>query len=72
MLSDIGLEKLDIIQINHPTNAKACCTEMFKFWLQVDVTASWNKLIEALRMIDKHHLAETIYRNILQGNSAYS
>ena len=64
--------QLDVIRNRNPTNAIRCTTQMFQYWLQVDVTASWNKLIEALRKINKHFLAKIICRKVLQGNSAYS
>ena len=33
--------ELNIIRINNPNNAKACCMRMFEYWLQVNTTASW-------------------------------
>ena len=61
--------QLGIIENNNTGNAKMCCTRMFEYWLQVDTTASWDKLIEALRRINKNQLAERISREILQSNS---
>ena len=61
--------QLDIIKSNYPADTKSCCTAMFEYWLQVDTTASWCKLIGALRKINKFHLAETISTMVLQGNS---
>ena len=58
--------QLDIINRNNPGDVKTCCTEMFKYWLKVDATASWSKLIEALRKINKNHLVASISREILQ------
>ena len=68
LLPDDLQVQLDIIRKNNPGDAKACCTEMFQYWLQVDTKASWNKLIEALRRIDKNHLVASISREILQGS----
>lgn len=71
---DLGIQlsldvaELNIIKINHPTDAKECSTKMFNHWLQVDTTASWIKLIEALRRINKNQIAEIINKDILQGN----
>ena len=67
MLPNNRLFKLDNIKENHSTNVEACCTDMFKYWLEVDDKASWNKLIEALKRMDKNHLAECIFRDISQG-----
>lgn len=72
---DLGLElipdyqnQLDIIKNDNPTNAKTCCREMFQYWLQVNTKASWDKLIVALKKINKNQLAATIREKILQGN----
>ena len=64
--------QLNIIGSDNATNAIRCTTKMFEYWLQVDTTVSWNKLIEALRKINKFRLADTICREVLQGISAYS
>ena len=57
------LRQLDIIKKDNPADAKMCCTSMFKYWLEVDTAASWSKLVEALRNINKNQLAENIERN---------
>ena len=54
---------LNIIAVNKP-DVLDRCTELFKYWL-VDVDASWNKLINALRVINQNVLAEKIKRKIL-------
>ena len=54
------IHHLDIIQQNHLANNERCCTEMFKYWLDVDTEASWNKLINALEQIEQISLAEKI------------
>ena len=69
LLPDNLQVQLGITRNNNPGDVKMCCTEMFEYWLQVDTTASWNKLIEALRRINKNHLAGNIGRQILQGIS---
>ena len=58
---------LDIIEENHHHDVKTCCTEMFKYWLSVDIRASWNKLIEALEMIDENALAEKLKTDVIKG-----
>ena len=71
---DLGIElldeeqhsKLDNIERNNH-EVEDCCTELFKFWLEVDTYASWNELIKALNNIDKKSLAEKIKREILNG-----
>ena len=49
-------------------NPKAFCRRMFEYWLQVDTTASWDKLIKALRKINKNQLVDDICKDVLQGN----
>ena len=64
--SDLGLEldlqvsKLRTIKIDHHGVSEKCCTAMFKHWLDVDKTASWDKLIAALISIEHNVLAEKI------------
>ena len=67
LLPDNAQIQLDIIKKDNPTDAKACCTEMFKYWLYVDAAASWNKLIQALKRINNNNLAEEIITQLLQG-----
>ena len=71
---DLGLQllsseqsvKLDIIRENHLADIRKCCIELFKYWLDVDTDASWNKLIAALEQIEQNALAENIRRNVLK------
>ena len=60
LLQEEYVHQLDIIQQNYPTNIERCCTEMFKFWLNVDTNASWDKLINVLERIGQISLAEKI------------
>jgi len=54
---DLGIEllhsndvaELDMIEAEHPTDHKKCCTKMFSLWLRKQPAASWNQLVEALR-----------------------
>jgi len=58
---------LNIIEKNNSHDVQECCTKMFDYWLNVDVGANWNKLMEALKMIGKNALAQKIKVNILKG-----
>ena len=42
----LGLDsnKLNLIEVDYPTDAKSCCREMLDMWLITDLTASWGKL----------------------------
>ena len=39
---------LQTIEIKFQTDVETCCAEMFKEWLDTDVTASWSKLIQVV------------------------
>ena len=60
-------KKLDVIQANHPGDTEKCCTAMFNYWLQVDITASWDKLITALQRIGHDVLANKIKKMTSEG-----
>ena len=45
---DIAQGILQTIEINFQTDVETCCTEMLTEWLNVDVTASWGKLIQVV------------------------
>ena len=68
LIPDHLQRQLGIIRADNPGDAKECCTIMFEYWLQVDTTASWNKLIEALRKINNLQLIDDICKSVLQGN----
>ena len=55
-----GVAKLDIIRDNYPKDAEACCTEMFKYWLDNADDASWNKLVAAVEAIGYKVLAKEL------------
>ena len=44
---NVSSEALDIIDVDHPTDVKARCRAMLKIWLQRDIGASWEKLLNA-------------------------
>ena len=60
------VDKLDDIEKKHPGNKERCCTEMFKYWLEVDSKANWNKLTDALKQTGQRSLAKKI-KGVLQG-----
>ena len=39
---------LDIIEHDHMHRATRCCNAMLRKWLEVDITASWSKLISVI------------------------
>ena len=48
-------------------NTATCCRKMFSKWLNTDEHASWNKLIEALRIVQLNTVANDIEQLLLQG-----
>ena len=63
----LGLEMgtLRMLEANHHHSVRKCCLEMFKEWLQQGDTASWSKLVAALRhsAISEESLAERLERD---------
>ena len=73
---DLGLQlledpeqvnQLNIIQYNNSKDSEKCCAELFEYWLQVDTTASWNKLITALQQVQYDVLASNIKKMTSKG-----
>ena len=48
VLLGLPSEALDIIENDNRDKAESCCNAMLKKWLQVDITASWEKLFTAI------------------------
>ena len=46
----LGIPKveLNIIEADYPTNLKKCCNRMLEKWLEMDTTASFEKLSAAI------------------------
>ena len=66
---DLGLElleqedenELEEIRNNNPNNESECCKKMFQLWLRkYSGTATWLRLIKALREVDLCTLADKI------------
>ena len=49
LYEDDDASRLEIIRSECPGDIMKACTEMFKYWRNTDVNASWTKLINALR-----------------------
>lgn len=48
-LLGIPNEDLKAIEMGYPTNPRWCCNQMLVKWLEIDSTASWNKLFKAIQ-----------------------
>ena len=59
-LGSIQFVRLETIDRNHYGDSEECCIAMFRHWLGVDKTASWDKLIAALESMKYLELADKI------------
>ena len=41
---------LDIIEYDNHHKAIPCCSAMLEKWLEVDLSASWNKLLHVIKL----------------------
>ena len=58
---------LDVIKADHPSDVSACCNKMFAKWLELQPEATWNQLIDALRMIEMNVPAENVIKCLAEG-----
>ena len=69
---EYAYDALMTIERDHPTDVRKCCEEMFRCWLELDVEASWNKLIRSLHRIDFDcFITQRIGRENLNGKFYY-
>ena len=47
-LLGLPIGELKAIEAGYPTNVKWCCNQMLEKWLEVDPSASWEKLISVI------------------------
>ena len=47
-LLGISSGELRTIEAGYPTNTKRCCNKMFEQWLEMDLTATWEKVFAAI------------------------
>ena len=62
-----NIENLNLIAGNHPNDISTCCTNMFEFWLNSQLEASWNQLIKSLKQIKLNALADRIEQQLQPG-----
>ena len=61
--------ELSVIEADTRNDAATGCRKMFSKWLNTDEHASWNKLIEALKIVQLNNVANDI-QLLLQGEYA--
>ena len=57
---DISAPKIMEIDVNNRGQVADCRRDLVQFWLQSDVSCSWERLIDALKSINQSVLAEEI------------
>ena len=50
-LLGVTSEKLDIIEHDNREKAEQCCNEMLRWWLRIDLKASWKKLFTVIEIM---------------------
>ena len=60
LLGQGGIVELDVIKANNTDDVMKCCSKMLSLWLQLQIEASWNQLIEALEQVKLNRLAKEI------------
>ena len=75
---DLGLQlgvedtDLDVIQSNNPQNLRACRREMFKAWLKMTPTPTYQQLVDALMAVGEVREADTLCKKFGKGTAAAS
>ena len=59
--------ELTIIEADIKNDAVTCCRKMFSKWLNTDESASWDKLIRAVRIVQLNNVANDIGELLLRG-----
>ena len=67
LLTDDTVGVLDVIKVDHPNDALACCNKMFIKWLQLQPDATWSQLITALGNIGMKATAENVIKHLMKG-----
>ena len=68
LLLDIKYQnQLTIIEADIRNDAVTCCRKMFIRWLNTDELASWDKLVEAVRVVQLNNVANDIEQLLLCG-----
>ena len=70
LMGQDAVSGLDVIRTNHPNNVEERCSRMFSKWQQETTTASWEKLLDALKEVNLIQLASELEEllSIEQGN----
>ena len=67
LLSDDTVGVLDVIKVDHPNDASACCNKMLVKWLQLQPNATWSQLMTALENIGMESAKQNIVQSLIKG-----
>ena len=69
LYKDADVPRLDTIQRECPGDYAKACTEMLSYWRETYGSATWNRLIKALRApgLQLNAIALDIMRDVIQG-----
>jgi len=62
---------LDVIKVDHPNDASACCNKMFVKWLELQPDATWSQLIKALNSIGMKAAVDSVNKYLIKGMYFY-
>ena len=67
LLDNSQVDELNNIKANNQNDVEKGCLDMFECWLKTHSTASWKKLVDALRKpgVDMNTVAATLESNFL-------
>ena len=68
LLSAATVGTLDVIKVDHPNDAGACCNKMLVKWLELQPNATWSQLIMALENIGMNTAAENVNKCLTKGS----
>ena len=71
LLTDDTVGVLEVIKVDHPNDASACCNKMLAKWLELQPSATWSQLIIALGNIGMRSAAENVIKSLLKGLCNY-
>ena len=60
LLLEIPVDELDIIEINSRADPQRSLIEVLQLWLKRSPQPTWKTMVEALKFVGRHRLAEEI------------
>ena len=67
LLTDDTVGVLDVIKVDYPNDASACCNKMLVKWLELQPNATWSQLMTALENIGMESAKQNIVHFLIKG-----